>query len=181
MVLEHRLRYARFGMEPLVLLSSCDCLLLTSDRGLATWGPGIFYCPFQRGQHVPEQILRQRYVLVPPLPLSCPLSLSPLSLRFSPPCSPLADIDDGQPRADGRGMGRLAERARRAVELGSGADAGCRGLFYMGGEGPLGGTPQGFVADLAREFGAVLVAIEHRCDPTRVQFCVRCVALRGAR
>jgi hypothetical protein len=40
-VLEHRLRYARFGMEPLVLLSSCDCLLLT---GLATWGPGTFHC-----------------------------------------------------------------------------------------------------------------------------------------
>ena len=32
----------------------------------------------------------------------------------------------------------------------------------MGGEGPVGGTPEGFVADLAREFGAILVAIEHR-------------------
>jgi hypothetical protein len=164
-------------------LSCCPLVTAFYSRVLRPGGQVLFTAcgPFQRGQHVPEQILRQRYVLVPPLPLSCPLSLSPLSLRFSPPCSPLADIDDGQPRADGRGMGRLAERARRAVELGSGADAGCRGLFYMGGEGPLGGTPQGFVADLAREFGAVLVAIEHRCDPTRVQFCVRCVALRGAR
>lgn len=35
-------------------------------------------------------------------------------------------------------------------------------FFEIGGEGTLGGPPGGFIADLAKEHGALLVALEHR-------------------
>jgi hypothetical protein len=35
-------------------------------------------------------------------------------------------------------------------------------FYYIGGEGPLRGTPTGFVTTLALEFGALIVALEHR-------------------
>ena len=35
-------------------------------------------------------------------------------------------------------------------------------FLYLGGEAPLYGPPSGFVEELAREFGALVVALEHR-------------------
>ena len=35
-------------------------------------------------------------------------------------------------------------------------------FYYIGGEGALRGTPTGYVATLAQEFGAFIVALEHR-------------------